>query len=157
MTLNVGKINITSEGLERIKAELRELEEIRRPRVVQRIQEAKELGDLSENAEYAEAKEEQGFIEGRIAELRHIINNAIIIVKESVTDTVNLGCKIKVHTETEEEQEFTIVGANEADPSEGRISEQSPIGKSLLGRKVGELVEVQTPRGLVTYKILSVE
>lgn len=152
----LGKINITEEGLEKIKVELKELEEVRRPYVVDRIQKARELGDLSENAEYSEAKEEQGFIEGRISELRHIINNAEVIAKSTDTGIVSIGSKIKVHTETEEEQEFTIVGANEADPTSGRISELSPIGRSLLGRKPGELVEVQTPRGLISYKILSI-
>ncbi|MFH1172911.1 MAG: transcription elongation factor GreA [bacterium] len=153
----LGKINITEDGLNKIKDELKELEETRRPSVIDRIQKARELGDLSENAEYSDAKEEQGFVEGRIAELRHIINNAEVVAKSTNLDIVSIGSKIKVHTESEEEQEFTIVGANEADPSAGRISEMSPIGKSLLGRKVGELVEVHTPKGTVTYKILIIE
>lgn len=153
----MAKINLTEEGFQKIKAELKELEETRRPAVVDRIQKARELGDLSENAEYTEAKEEQGFIEGRVAELKHMLNNSVIIPKGAAGDAVGLGSKIKVHTETEEEKEFIVVGAGEADPGIGKISDQSPIGRALLGKKIGETVQVQTPRGLTVYKILSIE
>lgn len=153
----LGQVNITQQGLEKIKAELKELEEVRRPAVIERIQRARELGDLSENAEYAEAKDEQGFIEGRIAELRRIVTNAVIIEKSSQSDVVGLGSKIKVHSEQESEQEFIIVGANEVDPSTGKISDQSPIGRALLGKKNGDMVEVKTPGGVTIFKILNIE
>ncbi len=153
----LGQVNITQQGLEKIKAELKELEGARRPAVIERIQRARELGDLSENAEYAEAKDEQAFIEGRIAELRRIINNAVIIEKSGQSDVVSLGSKIKVHSEQESEQEFIIVGANEVDPSTGKISDQSPIGRALLGKKNGDMVEVKTPGGVTIFKILNIE
>ncbi|MFH1225972.1 MAG: transcription elongation factor GreA [bacterium] len=151
------QINITKDGLEKIQAELRELESNRRPMVVERIRHSKEFGDLSENAEYTEAKEEQGFIEGRIAELKQIINNAVVVEKAPAGGLVGIGSKIKVHSESETEREFIIVGAEEADPHAGKISDQSPIGRALLGKMTGEVVSVQTPKGVTTFKILSVE
>lgn len=150
------QINITKDGLEKIQAELRDLEDNRRPIVVERIKRARDFGDLSENAEYTEAKEEQGFIEGRIAELKQIINNAVVVEK-TVGDLVGIGSKIKVHSESETEREFIIVGAEEADPQAGKISDQSPIGRALLGKRVGETVSVQTPKGMTTFRILAVE
>lgn len=151
------RINITKEGLEKIQTELAELEQNRRPAVIERIRKARELGDLSENAEYAEAKEEQGFIEGRVAELKQIINNAVVIEKDTQSGLAGIGSKIKVHTEEQAEREFHLVGANEADPAAGKISDQSPIGRALMGKKVGDTVAVQTPGGVINFKILGIE
>ncbi len=147
-------ILMTSEGLEKLKTELRELTEVRRPDVVTRIKEAKALGDLSENAEYQSAKEEQSFIEGRVEELEQMIKHAKVVGAEH-KGTVGIGSKITVEIEGEKD-EFEIVGPTESDPTKGRISIDSPVGQAVLSRKVGDKVNVQTPDGSVQYKIVTV-
>ncbi|MBI2099608.1 transcription elongation factor GreA [Candidatus Uhrbacteria bacterium] len=148
-------IYTSKEGLEKLKEELRGLKTVRRKEAAARIEKAKELGDLSENAEYAEAKDELAFIEGRIIELEDYINRAIVFDHEA-GDKVSLGSKVKVKAK-DKEKEYTIVGPNEADPASGKISNETPLAKSLLGKKAGDEVEVKTPSGQVAYKILSVE
>lgn len=145
----------TKEGLEKLKTELKELKTIRRKEAAARIEKAKELGDLSENAEYAEAKNELAFIDGRILELEDYINRAVII-SHTASDKVILGSKVTVRVK-DKDKSYTIVGPNEADPAAGRISNETPLSKALLGKRVGEEVEVKTPSGLVKYKILTVE
>lgn len=149
---------ITKKGLEKIKKEKEELEKVKRPEVIEKIKRAKELGDLSENAEYAEAREEQSFIEGRILELKKLINEAIIIEngKGKSNGVVKVGSKIKVKA-VNMEKEFSIVGPSEADPLKGFISNESPLGKSFIGRKKGDEVEVIVPKGKVKYKIIEVK
>jgi transcription elongation factor GreA len=122
----------------------------------ERIQEAKELGDLSENAEYVEAKNEQGFIEGRILEIDSILRRATVIKQKSKTsDKVEVGSKIKIKDE-KEIKEYYIVGSNEADPNQGKISNESPIGQAFLGKKVGDIIEIKVPRGSKKFKIINV-
>lgn len=152
---------VTKEGLQKLKEELEYLKTVRRKEVAQRLKEAISYGDLSENSEYEEAKNEQAFIEGRILELELKIKSARIIadhVAHRAGKEVNIGSAVTlrlVHGNGDAET-YTIVGATEADPFVKRISNESPIGKSLLGRRRGEHVEVQTPSGVASYEILKV-
>lgn len=143
------------EGLEKLKKELEERKGQIRTDITRKILEAKELGDLSENAEYIEAKEMQSFNEGRIAELDEIIKNAVIIGPHQRQEIITVGSTVKVHS-MHGEQQFTIVGAAESNPTQGFISNESPLGTAFLGHKKDEEVEVKTPTGLVKYKILEI-
>ena len=145
---------LTKEGLEKLKNELDELKTVRRKEVATRIEIAKDMGDLSENAEYNEAKEEQGFIEGRIAELEALLPNAIIIERAG-TGTVGIGSTVRVEANGKE-KEYTIVGASEADPVKGKIYNESPLGVQFLGKSAGDSVEVKVPSGKTVYHIISV-
>jgi transcription elongation factor GreA len=145
---------LTKEGLVKLKKEVEERKTIRRKEITYRIGEAIKLGDLSENAEYHEAKDDQGMNEAKIRELENIIKTAIIIEKGN-KDCVNLGCTIKVRI-NDIEKEFTLVGASEADPLQGLISNESPLGEAFLGKRVGEIAEVDAPVGKVKYKIIAI-
>lgn len=148
---------ITKQGLQKLEAELDELVRVRRREIATRIQEAKELGDLSENAEYQEAKNEQAFNEGRIDELENIIKHAEIIPDEvKQADVVQVGSTVEA-TNGNGSTTFVIVGSNEADPLAGRISNESPLGQALLGKKVSDRVRVETPKGQVEYTIASIQ
>ena len=148
-------VYLTQEGLERLQKELEYLRNKRRPEVADRIRHAKEFGDLNENAEYDDAKNEQGFVEGRILLLEKLIRNASIIESHHVKGVVEVGSTVKVHDEYGDEA-FTIVGSAEAEPSKGRISMESPVGKALLGKRVGDDVSVQTPGGAMKMLIVEV-
>lgn len=150
-----GQKYLTAEGLAKVKNELKELKTVKRKEIALRIQEAKELGDLSENAEYAEAKTEQGFIEGRIIELENTLKNAVVISESANSDKISVGSSFKVKIGSQESK-FTIVGSNEANPAQGLISNESPLGQALLGHKPGDEVEVTVPAGVVIYKIVSI-
>jgi transcription elongation factor GreA len=152
---------VTKEGLKKLKEELEYLQTVRRQEVAQRLKEAISYGDLSENSEYEEAKNEQAFVEGRIIELEKKIKNAKIIAgkKDSrAGKTVEIGSTVCVRNKTDQEEpeEFTIVGATEADPLEYKISNESPIGKALLGKKAGDSAQVDTPSGAKRYEVLRV-
>lgn len=147
---------LTQEGLNKLKEELDYLKNEKRPQVADRIKSAKELGDLSENAEYQEAKEEQSFVEGRILELEHLIKTSSVAAKTTKDGTVQVGSKVKINRDGQE-MNFTIVGSTEADPVAGKISLESPFGEALMGRKVGEEVEVDLPGGKTKCKILEIE
>lgn len=149
------QILMTSEGLEKLHIELKELTEVKRPEIVNRIKVAKALGDLSENAEYTSAKEEQSFVEGRIQELEELLKHAKV-VEENKTDSIGIGSKIEFEIEGDKDS-FELVGSTESDPDNGKISIDSPVGQALLGHKVGEQVAVQTPDGAITYKILGIK
>ncbi len=151
----MGSQYITREGLEKLIQKLEYLKTARRQEIASRIKSAKELGDLSENAEYQDAKDEQAFNEGQIIELSNMVKNAIIIDQNGNKDIVTVGSTVLVKNRFQEKA-FTIVGSNEADPLEGRISNESPIGKALLGRKKGDEVMVMTPAGKTHYKILKI-
>ena len=151
----MGSNYITKEGLEKLKAELENLRKNKMPEVVERIARAKELGDLSENAEYQDAKDEQGFIAGRIAELENLINKSELIEENQTKDVIAVGSTIKVICGGKEYQ-YTITGSNEADPSKGLISNESPIGRAFLGRKVGDKVTVIIPKGEMECEILEI-
>ena len=146
---------MTKKGFEALKTELDRLYKEERPQVIQAITEAREHGDLRENAEYAAAKERQGFIEARIAEIKHKLREAQIIeTSEGASDTVIFGSTVRiVDLHTGEEKQYTLVGQEEADIKRGFISVQSPIGRALIGHKVGETVEVHRPAGPVEYEI----
>lgn len=146
---------ISSEGLEQLRVELEEFKN-KRHEIAKRLEEAKALGDLSENAEYQEAREDQAFNEGKIAELEQTLKEAVVISKNLKKDIVRVGSTVKVKSDNGA-QIFSIVGSEEANPIEGKISNESPLGKSFLGSKVGEIVEAETPRGKMKYKILGIE
>lgn len=148
----------SKEGLEKLKQELEHRTNTLRPEIAARIKEAKELGDLSENAEYAEAKEAQSLNEGRIEEIKTILENAVIIGENngSKGGVIGVGSHIKVESKNGS-REYTIVGAAESDPANGFISNESPLGAAFLGQKKGDKVSVNTPKGEVEYKILDVK
>jgi len=146
---------LTLEGLEKLKKELSDLKNIKRKEIASRIEQAKEFGDLSENAEYNSAKEDQAFTEGRIAELEHILKNATIIEETSSNGIVRVGSKIKIKDDGHV-KEYKIVGSEEADPTQGLISNESPIGRAFLGRKLGEIVEIEVPKGVIQWEIIEI-
>ena len=148
---------ITREGLTRLEAELEELRTVRRQEVAERIQKAKELGGAVDNAGYDDSKNEQAFVEGRILTLERITDNAIIIGGDAAhSGQVQLGGSVTLLNQNGGEEEYTIVGSPEADPAQGRISHESPVGKALLNKKVGEDVQVKTPAGTVTLTVSSI-
>ena len=146
---------VSVEFLQKLKDEMHELKTVKRRELANRIEAAKALGDLSENAEYHEAKDELGFIEGRILEIEDLLKNAIVIEEEKGGTNVRVGSKIKVLVNGKE-KDFDIVGSNEADPLSGKISNESPIGSALIGAKKGDEVSVRSPNGSTTYKILEI-
>ena len=147
----------SKEGLEKLKEEVQHRTDVLRPEIAQRIKEAKEQGDLSENAEFDAAKEAQSMNEGRIEEIRKIVENAVIIKDGCAKhNIVGVGCTIEVELNGKK-QKFVIVGVTESNPAEGFISNESPLGKALLGHKKGDTVEVRTPKGVEQYKILEVK
>lgn len=147
---------LSSEGLDSLKKELQELKTKKRQEIAKRLQEAKDMGDLSENAEYFEAKEAQSFNETRIAELEDLLKTAVMIDSSGSEDIVRIGSKIEVKS-NEGVETFTIVGSAEAKPQEGKISNESPLGKAFIGKKIGDEVEVKIPVGIATYKIIKIE
>ena len=146
----------SEEGLANLKQELEELKTKKRHEIASRLEHAKSLGDLSENAEYQEAKEEQSLVESRIGELEEIVRNAVIIKKDAHSNLVQIGSTVRVRSDLGDET-FTIVGSEEADPKLGKISNESPLGKSFLGNKAGDKVEVKTPGGTYTYSIVELK
>lgn len=152
------EVVLTVEGLKKIEDELEYLKTVRRKEVAERIKHALAFGDISENSEYDEAKNEQAQLEERIAKLEGILRTARIIDDEDINlEIVSIGTKVKVKDlEFDEEIEYTIVGSAEADPYEGKISNESPVGEALIGRKIGEIVEVQVPDGVIRYEILEI-
>ena len=153
------KVVMTYDGLKKMEQELENLKTVRRKEVAEKIKEARGQGDLSKNAEYDAAKEEQGEIESRIVQLENLLRNAEVIDEDVLKmDVVNLGSKVTVlDVEFDEEMEYTIVGSTEADPMNGRISNESPLGMALLGQKVGATVMADTPDGEVAFKILNIQ
>jgi transcription elongation factor GreA len=150
------QVLLTAEGLKKLQDELKVLKEDRRKEVIERIQEAVSHGDLSENADYAQAKEEQAFIEGRIQEIEEMIKNAQIISHNGNHNVVSIGSTATVKVNGKEAK-YTIVGSNEANPASGKISNESLVGRSILGAKVGDKVSVQTPSGTSEYEIVSID
>ena len=150
---------LTYEGLKKLEDELQDLKVVQRKEIAQKIKEAREQGDLSENAEYDEAKNEQGKLYSRIAELEEIIKHAVVVTGDSyAADEVSPGCRFIVKDlEEDEEEEYHFVGSQEADPMDGKISDESPFGKAMLGKKVGSIVEVEAPAGVIKYQIVKIE
>jgi len=147
---------ISEDALLELKKELENLRTEKRREIAERLKEAKAMGDLSENAEYQEAKEAQAMVEGRIAELEDLIRRAVVIKKRGGLDRVWIGTTVVAKSGLKQ-QEFTIVGSQEADPAKGLVSNESPIGRAFLGKLVGEEVEVETPAGKVRYKIVAIK
>ena len=150
---------LTAEGAALVKAELAELKGPKRTELAKRLRSAIQMGDLSENADYHKAKEDQGFLEGRIKDLEYLLQNAIIVDISVVSrDTVQVGTRVTIQEEGEDTQEtYFMVGASEADPRNGRISNESPIGQALFGKKVGEIAVAKTPGGEITFRVLKIE
>lgn len=152
------KVILTYAGLTKLEDELHDLKIVKRKEVAEKIKEAREQGDLSENAEYDAAMDEQRDIEARIEQIEKILKNAEVVVEDEVdVNKISVGCKVKVYdVEFEEEIEFKIVGSTEANSLEGKISNESPVGRALLGKKAGETVDVETQAGIIQYKILDI-
>ncbi len=146
---------LSKEGLAKLRSELDEMISVKRPEVANRIHDAKEHGDLSENAEYEDAKNEQAFVEGKIQTLEALIKNATIIDENHSTEHVQIGSTVSVESGDGSET-FTIVGSAEAKPGEGRISNESPVGRALLGKRKGDKILVRVPAGDFSYKIVSI-
>jgi transcription elongation factor GreA len=147
---------LTPEGEAKLKAELVELTGPKREEIAQRLRSAIQMGDLSENADYHKAKEDQSFLEGRIQEIEAILRTATIVEKRQ-SDAVTVGSNVTIQEEDFEPETFYLVGAKEADPRNGKISNESPFGKALMDHKVGDVVEAETPGGRVKLKILNIE
>ena len=152
------KTILTYEGLRQYEDELHHLKVVRRQDVAQKLKDARAQGDLSENAEYDAAKDEQRDIEARIEELENILKNVEVVVEDEVeVDKINIGCKVLLRDMLDEEDlEYKIVGSTEADSLQGKISNESPVGKALIGAKVGETITIETPAGEVRYKVLEI-
>lgn len=150
---------LTYAGLKAIEDELENLKVVKRKEVAGKIKEAREQGDLSENAEYDAAKDEQRDIEARIEEIEKILKNAEVVVEDEVDlEKINVGCTVRLYdVEFDEEMEYKIVGSSEANSLQGKISNESPVGKALMGRKVGDSVEVETQAGTIQYRVLGIQ
>ena len=150
---------LTYAGLKQYEDELQNLKVFKRKEVAQKIKEAREQGDLPENAEYDAAKDEQREIELRIEELEKLLKNAEVVVEEEIDlDKINVGCKVKVYdVDEDEEMEFYIVGSTEANSLQNKISNESPVGKALMGKKTGDVVDVETQMGVIQYKVLEIQ
>lgn len=155
--MNNQDVYLTAEGLKKLEDELEHLCTIRRKEIAERLREAMEGGDLIDNAEYEAAKNEQAFIEGRILEIERILAQARIIEPSESTDVVDIGNTVVVKQDGKKRETFTIVGATEADPKNGLISNESPLGQALLGHQVGDEVEVDAPAGVLRFRIVKIE
>ena len=152
------QVLLTDEGLKNLEAELEELKAVKRKEIAEKIKVALSFGDLSENSEYDEAKNEQAILEARIASIESMLTNVKIINEDDLsTDFIHVGSKVKVRDiDFDDICEYKIVGSSEADPINGRISDESPVGKGLIGHKVGETVEIETPAGSMSYEVLEI-
>lgn len=147
---------LTPEGEAKLMAELKDLKGPRREELALRLRSAIQMGDLSENADYHKAKEDQGFLEGRIQEIESILRNSILIEKNN-SDSVSIGAHVTIQEEGFDPETYFIVGPTEADPRQGRISHESPIGIALMNKKVGQVAEAETPGGKIKFKIIKIE
>ncbi|HEY63835.1 MAG TPA: transcription elongation factor GreA [Caldilineae bacterium] len=151
------EVYLTAEGLKKLQEELEYLRNVRRPQIAKHIHDAKADGDISENAGYDEAKNEQAFVEGRIKTIEALLRKAIIIEKSEDTQEVRLGSSVTIReVDGDELETYQIVGSAEVDPAQGKISNVSPLGKALLGRRVGDQVTVQTPDGVLRFEIVEI-
>jgi transcription elongation factor GreA len=152
------KIYLTEEGKKKLQAELAEMEGPRRKEIAARLKSAIEMGDLSENADYHKAKEDQGFLEGKILEIQHTLNFAIVVDENAAANgNVSVGCKVTVQEEDFPPETYYLVGSQEADPTQNKISHISPIGKALLSKSIGDTVKITTPGGEFSLRILEIE
>ncbi len=149
---------LTKEGEHRLREELEQLEGPARQDLARRLREAIQMGDLSENADYIAAKEEQGFLEGRIQELKYILGNVTTIEENGQGhDAVEVGATVTIQEDDYPSEVYYVVGSKEADPGNGRISNESPIGKALMGKRVGDTVDVETPGGVIQFKVIKIK
>ena len=148
---------LTAEGEAKLKAELEELKGPKREDLSKRLRSAIQMGDLSENADYHKAKEDQGFLEGRIKELEAILRNAVIIEKSEDHGVVAIGSEVTIQEDGLDPETYYLVGPTEADPRKGRISHESPIGRAIIDKKVGDIAEAETPGGKIKFKIVKIE
>lgn len=148
---------ISQEGLEKFKEELNRLKNVDRPEVIERIEKARELGDLSENAEYHDARQNQSFIEGRIQELESLIKNSVVIKNNKKSNIISLGSTVHASCDNGMKIKYTIVGHSEANPSAGKISNESPLGKAFIGKTIGDEFELEVPAGKIKCKIDKIE
>lgn len=148
---------LTEDGARKLQAELENLKGSRRAQLAERLRSAIQMGDLSENADYHKAKEDQAFLEGRIQEIEYLLRNAVTIDNQASTDTVGLGNHVTIQEGDLPPERYHLVGANEADPRQGRISNESPIGRALVDHRVGDVVEAETPAGSIKLRILKIE
>ena len=152
------RYRMSRQRLEELKAELHYMQTVREKEVADQIKEARSFGDLSENSEYDEAKTEQGKLYSRIAEYQDLIEHAVVVEDSEDSDKVGIGCVVAVRDmETNEEYKYKIVGSQEANPMDGRISDDSPFGRALYGHGLGAVVDVEAPAGVIQYEILSIE
>lgn len=152
------QVLLTDEGLKNLEQELEFLKTVRRKEIAEKIKVALSFGDLSENSEYDEAKNDQAMVESRIATIEAMLKNVKVIDEDELTtEMIHIGSKVKLHdVEFDEDVDYQLVGSNEADPLSGRISDESPVGKGLLGHKVGDRVEIETPAGVMAYIVLEI-
>jgi len=148
---------LTREGLKKLEEELEHLRTVRRAEIADRLHQAMEYGELIENAEYEAAKNEQAFIEGRILTIEVLLSEAVLIEEDGPTNMVRVGSTVKVQEDGSKPEQYTIVGAAEANPAKGLISNESPLGKALLGRKVGDEIKVNAPAGVLSFKVIKIE
>ncbi|MBU1131948.1 transcription elongation factor GreA [Patescibacteria group bacterium] len=151
------QILLTIEGKEKLEKEVKELKEVRMPDIIEKIEQAKELGDLSENAEYHSAKEQQGLVAGRIAEIEDVLKKGLVVDSSTSKEEIRIGTTFVVEDVTGNAREFSLVGFSEADPGAGRISNESPMGQAFMNKKPGDTVEVDAPRGAIVYKVLEIK
>ncbi len=154
--MSIEQTFLTRDGLKKLEEELEFLRTVRRAQVAERLHNAQEDGELIENAEYEDAKNEQAFVEGRILQLETMLSNAVIIEERGSSDVIGLGSRVTVKEIGGGNEEYLLVGAAEANPREGRISNESPLGRALLGRRVGDEVKVQAPAGPITFRIVKI-
>jgi len=151
-------VYLTAEGVESLRRELEHLVNVKRPALAERLRKAIQQGDLWENADYITAKEEQAFLEGRIQQIEMMLHNAVVIQEGEATDEVALGSRVTLVEEgTEEPEVFHIVGPAEADPANGKVSNESPLGRALLGHRVGDAVTVNAPGGEIVFRIIAIQ
>jgi transcription elongation factor GreA len=149
-------VYLTPDGAEKLRSELEHLKNVKRPELSIRLRHAISMGDLSENADYTTAKEDQAFLEGKILDIEAILREAIMIERSGKTDRVEVGSVVRIAEGDQDPLEFHIVGAKEADPRNGRISNESPLGQALIGKQQGEIAVARTPSGEITYTILEI-
>ena len=151
------EIYLTSEGAQKLKQELEHLTSVKRVELAARLRDAIRQGDLSENADYITAKEDQAFLEGKIMEIQETLRRATIVSQTRGNDAVGIGNRVTIAEDGADSETFILVGAKEANPREGKISHDSPIGKALMGKRVGDLAEADTPGGTIVFKVLKIE
>lgn len=151
------EIFLTPEGAKKLQQELEHLTGVKRVELAARLRDAIKMGDLSENADYIAAKEEQAFLEGKIMEIQETLRRAVVVAQATSNETASIGKRVTVAEDGADPETFILVGAKEADPREGKISHESPIGKALMGKRVGEIAHAETPGGTIVFKLLKIE